>query len=132
MTTGAGVEAVDEVRGGLRWVPEVRYVTDYHDHEDHIEALRATVAAHWATHGRTGHLLMSWHGVPSAYCDKGDPYHGRCHATAQFLADALGLREGEWSVAFQSRFGGGQWLRPYTAGVLESLPSRGVHTATVV
>lgn len=132
VTTGAVIDAVARVLGSLRSVPEVRFVTDYHDHDDHIEALRASIAAHWAAHGRAGHLLMSWHGVPSAYCAKGDPYHGRCHATAQLLADALGLREGEWSVAFQSRFGGGRWLRPYTADVLEALPSRGVHTATVV
>lgn len=132
VTTGAVYDKVGSVLGRLRWAPEVRYIADYHDHADYIEALRASIAAHWAAHGRTGHLLLSWHGVPSAYCDKGDPYHKRCHSTAQLLADALNLRDGEWSVAFQSRFGGGKWLRPYTEQVLESLPARGVHAATVV
>ncbi len=132
VTTGAVYDKVAAVLGKLRWAPEVRYVADYHDHGDYIEALRASVAAHWAAQGRTGHLLMSWHGVPTAYCERGDPYHKRCHATAQHLAEALKLRDGEWSVAFQSRFGGGKWLRPYTERVLESLPALGVHAATVV
>ncbi|MGE0582190.1 MAG: ferrochelatase [Steroidobacteraceae bacterium] len=131
VTTGAVIDKVGQVLGSLRWAPEVRYVTDYHDDPDHIEALRASIAAHWAAHGRTGHLLLSWHGVPSAYCEKGDPYHYRCHATARRLAEALQLHDGEWSVAFQSRFGGGRWLRPYTEEVLEALPARGVHSVTV-
>ncbi len=131
VTTGAVYDKVAAVLGKLRWVPEVRFIADYHDDDGYIEALRASIATHWAAHGRTGHLLLSWHGIPSAYCDKGDPYHKRCHATAQRLADALRLHDGEWSVAFQSRFGGGRWLRPYTDEVLESLPARGVHTVTV-
>ena len=131
VTTGAVYDAVARVLGRLRWTPELRYIADYHDDPGYIEALRASIAAHWAAHGRTGHLLLSWHGVPSAYCDRGDPYHKRCHATAQRLAAALRLHDGEWSVAFQSRFGGGRWLRPYTEEVLESLPARGVHTVTV-
>ncbi|GMU68915.1 MAG: ferrochelatase [Steroidobacteraceae bacterium] len=131
VTTGAVYDQVSAALHGLRWLPEVRFVADYHDHPDYIEALRASIATHWATHGRTSHLVLSWHGVPSAYCDRGDPYHRRCHATAQRLAAALELREGEWSVAYQSRFGGGSWLRPYTDEVLESLPARGVRTVTV-
>lgn len=131
VTTGAAIDAVGRALAALRWAPEVRYLTDYHDDSAYIDALRASIAANWAAHGRTGHLLLSWHGIPGAYCDKGDPYHKRCHTTARMLADALGLHDGEWSVAFQSRFGGGRWLRPYTEEVLESLPARGVHSVTV-
>lgn len=131
VTTAAVYDQVARELALLRWIPEVRYVADFHDHPDYIEALRASIAAHWAANGRSGHLLLSWHGIPSAYCDKGDPYLRRCHATAQLLAEALKLRAGEWSVAFQSRFGGGKWLRPYTDEVLDALPARGVRTVTV-
>jgi len=132
VTSGAVHDHVANVLRTLRWLPEIRFVADYHDHPDYIEALRASIAAHWAANGRTHHLVMSWHGIPAAYCDLGDPYHRRSHATAQRLAVALGLRDGEWSVSFQSRFGGGRWLRPYTIEVLEALPARGVRTVTVV
>ncbi len=36
-------------------------------------ALRDSIQSHWQQHGRTGHLLMSFHGIPEAYFDKGDP-----------------------------------------------------------
>jgi len=131
-TTGA---AHDQVSGELRrWraLPDVQLVTDYHDHPGYIEALRASVAAHWQARGRTAHLLISFHGIPERYCENGDPYFERCHATARLLADELLLRDGEWSVSFQSRFGRARWLRPYTLEVLAGMPARGVREVTVV
>jgi protoporphyrin/coproporphyrin ferrochelatase len=131
-TTGA---AHDQVSGELRrWrsLPDLELVAGYHDHPGYIEALRASVAAHWQARGRTAHLLISFHGIPERYCENGDPYFERCHATARLLADELLLREGEWSVSFQSRFGRGEWLKPYTLTVLAGMPARGVHEVSVV
>jgi len=131
-TTGA---AHDQVSGELhRWraLPDVQLIADYHDDPGYIEALRASVAAHWQAHGRTAHLLISFHGIPERYCERGDPYFERCHATARLLADELLLREGEWSVSFQSRFGRAEWLKPYTSAVLGGMPARGVREVTVV
>jgi protoporphyrin/coproporphyrin ferrochelatase len=110
----------------------VQLVADYHDHPGYIEALRASVAAHWQAHGRTAHLLISFHGIPERYCENGDPYFERCQATARLLADELLLRDGEWSVSFQSRFGRARWLKPYTLEVLAGMPARGVREVTVV
>jgi len=131
-TTGAAFDQVSATLRQMRWLPDLQLVADYHDHPGYIEALRASVAAHWDVHGRTPHLLISFHGIPERYCRKGDPYHKRCHTTARLLADELLLREGEWSVSFQSRFGPAQWLRPYTQQVLSALPARGVREVSVV
>jgi ferrochelatase len=131
-TTGA---VYDQVSAELRdWqaLPELHLVSDYHDHPAYIEALRASVAAHWQSHGRTGHLLISFHGIPERYTRQGDPYFDQCQATARLLADELLLREGEWSVSFQSRFGPARWLQPYTRSVLEAMPARGVREVSVV
>ena len=68
--------------------------------------------------------VRSFHGVPRATLDKGDPYHCECQATARLLAEALELREEQYRVTFQSRFGGAEWLKPYTAGTLEELGKR--------
>jgi len=131
-TSGA---AYDRVSGELRrWrvVPELQFIADYHDHPGYIEALRASVAEHWQARGRTAHLLISFHGIPERYVARGDPYFSRCHASARLLADELLLREGEWSVSFQSRFGPAAWLKPYTREVLTGMPARGVREVTVV
>ena len=131
-TTGAAFDQASAALRRLRWLPDLQLVADYHDHPGYIEALRASIVAHWKAHGRTPHLLMSFHGIPERYGRRGDPYHKRCHASARLLADELLLQEGEWSVSFQSRFGPAQWLRPYTQTTLAAMPARGVHAVTVV
>ncbi|HYM28987.1 MAG TPA: ferrochelatase [Steroidobacteraceae bacterium] len=131
-TSGA---AYDRVSGELRrWraVPELQFIADYHDHPRYIDALRASVAEHWQAHGRTAHLLISFHGIPERYVAQGDPYFSRCQTTARLLADELLLRDGEWSVSFQSRFGPAGWIKPYTSAVLAGLPARGLREVTVV
>jgi ferrochelatase len=51
----------------------------------------------------------------------GDPYHCECHKTARLLAEALQLNKDEYLIAFQSRFGKQEWLKPYLANTLEEL-----------
>ena len=131
-TTGATHDRVNEELRSWRWLPELRFVADYSDDARYIEALRASVAATWATEGRTKHLVVSFHGIPLRYVQNGDPYLRRCQGTAQRLAAALGLREDEWTVSFQSRFGAAEWLKPYTIDLMASLPPRGVDEVTVV
>lgn len=131
-TTGAVYDQVSEELRRWRWLPELRFVAEYHDHPGYIEALRASVAEHWSREGRTGHLLMSFHGIPERYFADGDPYFCKCQKTARLVADELMLRESEWSVAFQSRFGPSAWLKPYTRAVLAGLPARGARTVTVL
>jgi protoporphyrin/coproporphyrin ferrochelatase len=131
-TTAATYDQVSAELRKWRWVPEMRFVADYHDAPGYIETLRDTVTEHWNAHGRTQHLLVSFHGIPQRYVDAGDPYFVKAHKTARLLADELMLREGEWSVSFQSRFGPATWLRPYTADVTAALPGRGIESVTVV
>jgi len=131
-TTGA---VYDQVNGELRrwrWLPELRFIAEYHDDPAYIDALRTSVTQHWEANGRTSHLLMSFHGIPERYFHQGDPYFCKCQKTARLLADELMLQENEWSVSFQSRFGAAEWLKPYTQSVLGEMPGRGVKDVAVV
>jgi ferrochelatase len=131
-TTGAVYDRVNAELRRWRWLPELRYVAEYHDYPGYIDALRASVVQHWDTSGRTQHLLISFHGIPERYFHKGDPYFCKCQKTARLLADELMLKDTEWSVSFQSRFGADAWLKPYTSTVLEEMPGRGTRRVTVV
>lgn len=131
-STAPVYDQVGRVLGRLRWIPEVRYIAEYHDDPAYIDAVRASITDHWQTHGRTQHLLLSFHGIPDAYFRKGDPYFCKCQKTARLVAEELNLHEGEWSVSFQSKVGPGKWLKPYTEEYLEALPARGVRSVTVV
>ncbi|HSH43561.1 MAG TPA: ferrochelatase [Arenicellales bacterium] len=131
-TTGSTFDAVSHELQSWRWVPELRFVGGYHDHELYIQALADKVRRYWDEHHRGELLLMSFHGVPRRYLLKGDPYHCQCHATARLLAAKLELREDQWQVVFQSRFGREPWLQPYCDETLKSLPGRGVRSVDLV
>lgn len=131
-TAGSVYDAVSAVYRRRRWIPHLGFISDYHLEPRYIDALAERIEAHWSERGRGELLLMSFHGLPEKSRRLGDPYHDQCRATARALAERLRLTEGEWMVAFQSRFGPAQWLRPYCAEVLAALPQRGVRSVEVV
>ncbi|HRK55945.1 MAG TPA: ferrochelatase, partial [Burkholderiaceae bacterium] len=112
-TTASVYDAVCAQLMRTRDVPQLRWVRHFHDHPAYIEALKASVLAHWKKYGqlrdRGAKLLISFHGVPRRTLDLGDPYHCECHKTARLLREALGLDDSDVIVAFQSRFGRARW-----------------------
>lgn len=131
-TSGAVFAATLRQLARWRWLPDLHFVADYHDHPGYLQALRGSVEEHWQRHGRAAHLLMSFHGVPQRIVAAGDPYLRHCQGTARLLAEELRLREGEWSLSFQSRFGPATWLKPDTASTLQALARRGVRSVSVL
>ncbi len=135
-TTATAFDAVHAVLARTRNVPEVRWVRHFHDHPRYIEALKASVLAHWKKFGRVqdpgGKLVMSFHGVPRRTLGLGDPYHCECQKTARLLAEALQLSRDDYRVTFQSRFGRAEWLQPYTAPTLRELARGGARRVDVI
>ncbi|MFL6551298.1 MAG: ferrochelatase [Povalibacter sp.] len=130
-TTASVFDSVSKALRRFRWIPELRFVTQYHDSPLYIEALAQSIRDHWRTHAR--HLLLfSFHGVPRSYLLAGDPYYCHCMKTARLVANALGLQEGEWSVSFQSQVGRAEWLRPYTDELLVEYAKSGKQALTVI
>ncbi|WP_029008011.1 ferrochelatase [Azospirillum halopraeferens] len=110
----------------LRWQPAVRTVPAYHDDPGYIDALARSVERHLETLDfRPDVLLASFHGLPQAYLDRGDPYHCFCVKTARLLAERLGWPDGTVRHSFQSRFGKAEWLKPYTDRTVEELARAG-------
>ena len=124
-TTASVLDAVGAELARWRWVPELRFVADYHADPRYIEALALGVEAYWQQHGRAQKLVLSFHGIPKRYVNAGDPYFCQCQATARSLRERLDLSEGDVVVSFQSRVGREPWLMPYTDHVLEAMPREG-------
>lgn len=131
-TTGSTFDALAADFTQRRWLPELRFVSQYHDHPAYIEAIANSIRAHREQHGTADKLLLSYHGEPRRYLDQGDPYHCQCHKTTRLVAAALGLAESSFMTTFQSRFGQAEWLQPYTDATLKALPGQGVKTVQVV
>lgn len=131
-TTASVFDAVGRELSGWRWLPELRFVADYHAEARYIEALARSVEAHWRHQPRAQRLLLSFHGIPERYFRAGDPYFCQCQATARRLRERLGLDEDALIVAFQSQVGRARWLQPYTEQVLAELPAAGVKHVQVL
>ena len=131
-STASVFDAVARVLKSWRWLPEVRMIMDYHDDQGYIQALVNSIDAAWAARKPPERLLFSFHGIPRQYCEAGDPYFHQCHNTARLVAEGLLLKEGRWQVAFQSRFGPREWLRPYTDETLRAWAAEGVKHVDVV
>lgn len=131
-TTGSTEAAVLEALKRLRWAPAQKTVRDYHAEPAYVSALAESVREHWAARGRGEKLIVSFHGIPKQVSDAGDPYAGQCAATAGLLAAELGLGEEAWQLAFQSRFGRAEWLKPYTDSTLKTYAAQGIRKVDVV
>ncbi len=131
-TTGSVFDGVTHALRRWRWLPEIRFVNEYHSDPAYTGELAASIEAHWQRVGERSHLLLSYHGIPAAYVREGDPYQGQAEATTTAVVSRLGLREGQWSHCYQSRFGRVVWLQPYTIDTLEALARRGINRLTVV
>jgi len=107
----------------------MRMIRSFHDHPAYIAALAANVRRYWEKIGRGEMLVMSFHGLPARGAGS---YERECRATGMLLAAALGLKDAQWKVTFQSRFGYAKWLQPYTEATLIGLARRGVSRVDVV
>ena len=59
-------------------------------------------------------------------------YRAQCFSVARDLSRRLGLPDGKWSVAFQSRLGRAKWIEPYTEARLEALAQQGAKKLLVM
>ena len=112
---------------GVRRVPAVRVVPPYYDHPAYLDALAANIRSDIAKLAwEPEHVVVSFHGIPQKYAQKGDPYATHVVRTTQALVKRMGWPRSYWTQTYQSRFGKSPWLKPYTDDVLESLAKKGV------
>ncbi|MBF2734674.1 MAG: ferrochelatase [Betaproteobacteria bacterium AqS2] len=131
-TVGSVFDAVAAEICRWRQVPQLRFIAGYSQRAAYAETLAGSIRAHHAEHGKPQLTVFSFHGIQLAALTAGDPYHCECHRTARAAAAAAGLGDGEWMVAFQSRFGREPWLQPYAIELMAQLPGQGITDIQVV
>ncbi len=111
----------------LRRVPAVRTVPPYCDHPAYLDAVEAVIRDDLAKlPWEPEHFVISFHGLPQEYVRKGDPYPQQVERTMAGLVKRMGWSHEKWTQTYQSRFGRGEWLKPYTDDVLTNLAKKGV------
>ncbi|WP_018980636.1 ferrochelatase [Saccharibacter floricola] len=117
----------------LRRQPFITTVPSFPDHPAFIKALETSVRERFAELSfKPQRLIASYHGLPKTCVEQGDPYQEECARTTKALAKALDLRDEQLPMTFQSRFGPMEWLQPYTAPFVASLPAQGITKIAVI
>ena len=147
-TTGSVHEFVMKLASGFNVVPSLRFIGQYYSDPAFIEAWAENISTrNLENHD---HVLFSYHSLPirqvekthpdvtvaACDCSVSMPEHGRhcyraaCYETTRLIAARLGLIEGTYSTAFQSRLTG-KWLSPFTDQVLQKLAAEGKNRVLV-
>lgn len=120
----------------------VHFVASYAQEPLYIEALGAQIKQSLGLAAgqsmdeflseRGARLVLSYHGLPQSYIKQGEPYLEECKATTRALSQSLALSEQNLHVAFHSRMGPMQWLKPYLEDEVEALLRQRVSNIFVI
>ena len=144
-STGSVQDKVMEIVKDWQIIPDIKFTSQFFEEELFLETIVDNGLKMMKT-ADYDHFLFSYHGIPERQIIKGSVedqcqfgfccdlisdknrycYRAQCYATTRLLVDKLGLKEGSYSIAFQSRLGKTPWIKPYTDEVLQELPKKGV------
>ena len=116
----------------------IRCIRSWFDHPGYIDAMAGLIERQIeaAETPEQAHIFFSAHGVPKSYVEEaGDPYQKQIEACSELIMQRLEQRLGHsnpYTLAYQSRVGPVEWLRPYTEDALEELGAAGVNDLVVV
>jgi ferrochelatase len=116
----------------------IRCIRSWFDHPGYIEAMADLIATEVRACNQpaTAHIFFSAHGVPKSYVeDAGDPYQKEIQACTDLIMRRLEEKLGHanpFTLAYQSRVGPVEWLKPYTEDALRELGEQGVKDLVVV
>ena len=132
-TTATAMDQAFRALMKMRWQPTIRVAPPYYNDPAHIDAVTRSLKGHLAKLDFEPEvILVSFHGMPKDYLLKGDPYYCQCHVTWRLMREAMGWPEERFRMSFQSLFGKGEWLRPYTDETIRAMARDGVKRLAVV
>ena len=116
----------------------IRCIRSWYDHPGYVTAMAELAATEIRACGdpASAHVFFSAHGVPKSYVEEaGDPYQQHIEASAALVMAELERQLGHpnpHTLAYQSRVGPVEWLKPYTDEALVRLGAEGVKQLVVI
>ena len=103
---------------------EKPYVKDWWNNGSFIRWVQKNIETGLEESGfKEPHVILSVHSLPRRVIEQGDPYLKGHQMLAERVMDAFDL---QWGIAFQSKFGKGEWLGPEVPEVLKRLKEEGI------
>jgi protoporphyrin/coproporphyrin ferrochelatase len=134
-STGSSENHMRRSLDTMGWAPEIRYVSQWHDSPDFLEAwswrVQRTIRKMEPEEREGLVLLYTAHGIPISYLAKGDPYVEQVVATVEGIRS---LCHEDWPhrLVFQSRVGPVRWTRPTLVEGIRALGAEGTPSVLVV
>ncbi len=101
---------------------KLRWIKSYAAHPTFISAYQRRIRDYLVEKGLKEEetlLFFSAHGVPKKFVEEGDPYETECNLSYNGVMRAFPKAKGR--LCYQSKFGRGEWLRPYTNEACEEI-----------
>ncbi|TAH21025.1 MAG: ferrochelatase [Cytophagales bacterium] len=141
-STGSALEEVMRVISKWQLIPQIAMIDSYPNNPEMVQTFADLGKKQMASH-QFDHFIFTYHGLPQRQLRKADSrcltegccdtfseknrlcYRAQCVETTRHLAKALGLKEGDFTISFQSRLGSDPWIKPYTDQMIEELVKKG-------
>ncbi|XP_027924147.1 ferrochelatase-1, chloroplastic/mitochondrial [Vigna unguiculata] len=138
-TTGSSVRVLEQVfreDAYLSTLP-VSIINSWYQREGYIKSMANLIEKELQSFSepKEAMIFFSAHGVPVSYVEEaGDPYRDQMEECIFLIMQELKARgiSNEHTLAYQSRVGPVQWLKPYTDEVLVELGQKGVKSLLAV
>ena len=135
-TSGSSFRIIEEMWQQDPTLRQIDYtlIPSWYDDPLYLQAMADLIAQELTKFPNpdSAHIFFSAHGVPQSYVDEaGDPYQAEIEACTRLIMRTLD-RANPYTLAYQSRVGPVEWLKPYTEDALHNLGAEGVKDLLVV
>ncbi|CAN1299959.1 Ferrochelatase-2, chloroplastic [Linum perenne] len=114
----------------------VSIIQSWYQRQGYVKSMADLIEEELQTFSKPDEVMVffSAHGVPVSYVEAGDPYRDQMEDCIYLIMQELKARGvyNDHTLAYQSRVGPVQWLKPYTDEVLVELGKKGVKSLLAV
>ncbi|GAB4230357.1 MAG: ferrochelatase [Stanieria sp.] len=135
-TSGSSFRVLEEMWKQNPHLQQIKYtlIPSWYDAPGYLEAMTDLIAQELEQfeNPEQVHIFFSAHGVPVSYVEEaGDPYQKEIEECTRLIMQTL-KRPNQYTLAYQSRVGPVEWLKPYTEDALQELGEQQVKNLLVV
>lgn len=135
-TSGSSFRVLEEMWQQDPELSQIEYtiIPSWYNNPGYIKAMVELIEQELAefSNPEQVHLFFSAHGVPVSYVEEaGDPYQQEIEECTRLIMEQI-KGHNDYTLAYQSRVGPVEWLRPYTDDALKELGEKGVKDLLVI
>lgn len=135
-TSGSSFRVLEEMWRNDPQLQKIEYtlIPSWYNHPDYLSAMADLIKQELQQfeHPEKVHIFFSAHGVPKTYVtEAGDPYQEEIEQCTELIMKTLNTGNPH-ILAYQSKVGPVEWLKPYTEDALEELGANNIKDLLVV